>query len=362
MQMLSEKQIAIADSLNAIVTRFGPFEQGDDANGCDYRDGESNRNHAGKCCAECVFYRGGGCSIVNGTVDAMGICRFWIISDQTLEESEYEDGMESDDASAETETDEYEDEMKAVLSTAQRNKLPDSDFVFPNERSFPIVDASDVQDAVSSWGRYRGPESFETFKKRLTALAKRKNFGDALPDSWKTDEMAKSLPSYAIKSVSVEEQTYRGLGIVFGGRDLVGDQFTKMTDIGASRPFEGMELYYNHADELPEPIGHVTKADIDEAGVWFEFQLSKRHKYIEKVRKLIEIGALGLSTGALPHLVIRDTGELKRWPVGELSVTPNPAEPRTLVHTKSVDDESPSDTSPSGPVIVFVRGKSNGRS
>jgi hypothetical protein len=42
----------------------------------------------------------------------------------------------------------------------------------------------DVEDAVSSWGRYRGQETFETFKQRLTRLAKRKELDSALPVSW----------------------------------------------------------------------------------------------------------------------------------------------------------------------------------
>lgn len=357
--MLSEKQIAMADALNAIVIRFGPFDQGDDANGCDYRDGESNANHGGKCCAECVFYRGGGCSIVNGPVDAMGICRYWVISDKTLEESEYEDGTELDDIEDNSESDEYEDEMKAVLSTAQRNKLPDSDFVFPKERAFPVLDRSDVSDAVSSWGRYRGAQSFETFKSRLIALAKRKNIDDALPNAWK-DEM-KSITEYALKHVA--DDTYRGLGVVWGGKDLVGDTFTKYTDIGGDRPFEGMSVYYDHADDEKDAIGTVVKSEKDDTGIWFEFQLHKRHRYAERIKQLIESGALGLSTGALPHLVIRDKGELKRWPIGELSLTPTPAEPRTLVHTKSVDDEdsggeTPTETSDDSVIVLMSKRKS----
>lgn len=67
-----------------------------------------------------------------------------------------------------------------------RDKLSASDFVFPDTRSFPIVKAGDVSDAVSSWGRYKGPHSFEEFQSRLRAIAKRKGFEGSLPDSWKT--------------------------------------------------------------------------------------------------------------------------------------------------------------------------------
>src|SRR4030065_511573 len=71
-----------------------------------------------------------------------------------------------------------------------REKLKDSDFVFSDERTCPVVTPGDVSDAVSSWGRYKGSKSFEVFKKRLIALCKRKGQGffDALPKEWK-DEM-----------------------------------------------------------------------------------------------------------------------------------------------------------------------------
>jgi hypothetical protein len=67
-----------------------------------------------------------------------------------------------------------------------RDKLKASDFVFGDERKFPVVTPGDVSDAVSSWGRYKGPKSFEQFKRRLIALCKRKgaSFISALPKEW----------------------------------------------------------------------------------------------------------------------------------------------------------------------------------
>jgi hypothetical protein len=67
-----------------------------------------------------------------------------------------------------------------------RSEIKSSDFVMPDVRKFPVVTPNDVQDAVQAWGMYKGDMSFETFKKRLIALAKRK--GDAyykkLPKAW----------------------------------------------------------------------------------------------------------------------------------------------------------------------------------
>ncbi len=63
-----------------------------------------------------------------------------------------------------------------------RDKLKSSDFIFGDERKFPVVTSGDVMDAVHSWGRYKGKHTFEEFKSKLTALCHRKGF--ALPKSW----------------------------------------------------------------------------------------------------------------------------------------------------------------------------------
>jgi len=78
---------------------------------------------------------------------------------------------------------------KNVGGGVDRDKLKDSDFVFPAERAFPVVTAGDVSDAVSSWGRYKGKQSFASFKSKLTALAKRKGFSSSLPKKWSDDKL-----------------------------------------------------------------------------------------------------------------------------------------------------------------------------
>lgn len=69
----------------------------------------------------------------------------------------------------------------------KRADLPDSAFVFPDERSFPVKTAQDVEDAVSSWGRYKGKHSFEEFKRRLKARAAAIGAESALPENWKNE-------------------------------------------------------------------------------------------------------------------------------------------------------------------------------
>jgi hypothetical protein len=82
-------------------------------------------------------------------------------------------------------------DTKEKIPNAKRTKLADSDFVLPAERKFPVTTARGVMQAVNSWGRYEGDTGFATFKRNLTALAKRKGFESALPDNWKKEMIAK---------------------------------------------------------------------------------------------------------------------------------------------------------------------------
>lgn len=129
---------------------------------------------------------------------------------------------------------------------------------------------------------------------------------------------------------AIGEYTLKGKGIVWGGRDLQGDTFTPNTDLGETRSFIGMPVYYDHSlGDLRRQIGVVKAWAPDDDGIDVEIELDRRDKYAKQVMQLVKRGALGLSTGALSHLVVREAGELKRWVVGEISLTPTPAEPRT---------------------------------
>jgi hypothetical protein len=69
----------------------------------------------------------------------------------------------------------------------QRNDLKDSDFLFPETRSFPIVSPADVKDAISNYGRMSGKMSYDDFLRKLYSMCKRKGseFVAALPEASK---------------------------------------------------------------------------------------------------------------------------------------------------------------------------------
>lgn len=69
----------------------------------------------------------------------------------------------------------------------KRSDLKDSDFLFPETRSFPIVTPTDVPDAISNFGRMKGNISYDAFIKKLYTFIKRKGpeFVAALPKATK---------------------------------------------------------------------------------------------------------------------------------------------------------------------------------
>lgn len=69
----------------------------------------------------------------------------------------------------------------------KRSELKDSDFLFPETRSFPIVTPQDVKDVISNFGRYGGKMSYQAFLKRLYEFVKKKGseFVNALPEASK---------------------------------------------------------------------------------------------------------------------------------------------------------------------------------
>jgi hypothetical protein len=95
----------------------------------------------------------------------------------------------------------------------KRSDLKDSDFLFPETRSFPIVTPQDIPDAISNFGRMKGNMSYETFLNKLYNMAKRKGpqFVEAFPKSTK-DKLG-------IKNAKAEEdmddykESYYGMSV-----------------------------------------------------------------------------------------------------------------------------------------------------
>jgi len=130
-----------------------------------------------------------------------------------------------------------------------------------------------------------------------------------------------------------------------GDVDLIGDYFHAKTYYGE---VEGntYPIYYQHGFDgtLKNLQIGTAKLNIDEEGLWLEGQLEIREEYLSRneaeeaqkwlrpIYKLLDGGVLGLSTGALSHLAsgrfMGKSFQWDQWIIGEISLTPNPAEPR----------------------------------
>lgn len=155
----------------------------------------------------------------------------------------------------------------------------------------------------------------------------------ARPEEGKAMDTVKST-AVTIKSVTDDTVTVAGYGVLFGGIDLHGETFTKSTDFMLDLVPNKLVLYDHGMNEgiKSHIIGKIAPDHIteDEDGLWIEAELSRHAAYMDYVVQLAEDGKLGWSSGSVGHLTAREGKTIKRWPIVEFSLTPTPAEPRTL--------------------------------
>ena len=134
----------------------------------------------------------------------------------------------------------------------------------------------------------------------------------------------------SVKSATADTVTLAGYGIVFGGIDLDGEMFSADTDYMPDLVPSKL-VFYDHAQNaVKHIIGKTSSIVADEFGLWVEAELNRHAEYVSQITALAEKGVLGWSSGAVGHLSLREGKAIKRWPIVEFSLTPTPAEPRTL--------------------------------
>lgn len=136
----------------------------------------------------------------------------------------------------------------------------------------------------------------------------------------------------AVKLIALNDDTaiVGGWGVIFGGKDLYGETFTKSTDFMLDLVPNKPVLYDHSLGEVKHIIGKAIKIEPRDAGLWVEAELKRNEEYVSQVLELVQKGALGWSSGSVSHLVRMDGSQIKAWPLIEMSLTPTPAEPRTL--------------------------------
>ena len=134
----------------------------------------------------------------------------------------------------------------------------------------------------------------------------------------------------SIKSQTDTSVTLAGYGVIFGGVDLDGETFGPDTDYMPDLVPQKL-VFYDHAQgQVGHILGKTATVEPDEFGLWVEAELDRNTAYVEQVMTLAEKGALGWSSGTVAHLAQRAGKSITRWPIVEFSLTPTPAEPRTL--------------------------------
>ena len=134
-----------------------------------------------------------------------------------------------------------------------------------------------------------------------------------------------------VKALTADTATVAGYGVIFGGADLEGDTFTRSTDYMLGLvPVKPVCYDHTMSAKVSHVIGTVQSVTAEATAPWVEAQLQRPEDYVDAVLELINRGVIGWSSGSVPHLVRREAKSITQWPVIEWSLTPTPAEPRTL--------------------------------
>lgn len=165
---------------------------------------------------------------------------------------------------------------------------------------------------------------------------------DPAPDD---GEPMKAIPRNVVRPISTTVKSVEGsdgwdiegYGVVFNWRDASPNRefFTKNTDfmwdefpLTWARP----ELFDHGQDGTVKHVGvgFADKIEIDDVGIWVQGHINRRSRYAQHVKRLLDEGALGWSSGSVAHLAKRSRtvkGQIDVWPIVEFSLTPVPAMP-----------------------------------
>jgi hypothetical protein len=148
---------------------------------------------------------------------------------------------------------------------------------------------------------------------------------------------------------------FSGLGVIFSTEhdpDLTREFFTPRCNYGL-HPGSVVNTFYRHGQNAKLGRKQLTTASFsfEPGGIRFTGRLNLEDPFQKRIDGLIAKKKMGLSTGSLGHLVVKEPRskafELTSWPIGELSITPTPCEPRTrerLIPLKSLMGGMPSET------------------
>lgn len=129
--------------------------------------------------------------------------------------------------------------------------------------------------------------------------------------------------------------------VLFGGKDLVGEYFTKNTVFDS--PYTDIGTLYVDFEHGLDPdklgIDHNSvlgvvdwkSAKTDEKGIFVERVLNRRAKYVDFLVELLKEGVIGTSSESIRSQIGKKSdGEITHWPLKRDSLTFTPMEPRMI--------------------------------
>jgi phage head maturation protease len=153
--------------------------------------------------------------------------------------------------------------------------------------------------------------------------------------------------------------------ILFGGRDLAGEFFTKNTRFDSNYTDLGM-LYedFEHGRD-PDKSGNDAdnvlgiadwkSAKVDEIGIFVERVLNRRAAYMQSLMPLIEMGVIGTSSEAVSGRVRKkSSGEITDWPLMRDSLTVTPMEPRMVTSNVLASVKALAEVFPNSKSLNFI--------
>jgi hypothetical protein len=258
-------------------------------------------------------------------------------------------------------------ESKAVLSSAQRENLPDSAYACPEQRKYPHHKADgslDLPHLRNALARIADPNNEQCGKAHLQAHAKAQGMGKALlpvkaqpldtdeMEAWFAGRVARRLLAIPFGGPIASPKSARGV-------DLDGEWFSERTDIYGGIPalLETRErlVDWNHAYQPPGPLygdpsgmmhrtilgKSILDPDPDEDGWWVDLWLNIGEKKLSLVKRLVERGAqlFGSTQPARQGKSDPDTGEILEWPFIFQTLTTQPQNTYSILRPKAMLDE-----------------------
>ena len=201
--------------------------------------------------------------------------------------------------------------------------------------------------AWDGWGGDPGFRWSQTIRDRIMAAREKKSIDETTVEVMNEQDM---VVWYGGSVKATDDGKVKGYLVRFTDEskpDLEGDYFTKSCDFG--RPLQvgdkfALNLYYSHGYDKTvgrKDIG-TGMVEVTDAGLWYEGQIALSDDYQKMILQLAKQNRLGFSSGAAGHLVTRSIdktkgiGQITRWPLGEASLTPQPAEPNNIASVKSI--------------------------